>query len=900
MFNWLKNKSIPSFQVKQAVTEPVAELCATTPVSVDKSIAYKSLGDKCFGEGKLEEAIASYQLAIKLNPSFAEAYNNLGNAYREQGLPAVAEQSLKQAIQIKPDLVNAYCNLGSLLLERGKHKDAAIYLNKALELRPDVEVIYRDLVFALVQAGKFADAKQVVTKGLALNPNSADLLAFLGNIHLQQNEFDLAVACYQQALNIQPGAVEVNINLGKIYIGQGRLQDAVDCYRQALALKNDYAELHFELGGLLYKLKKLDEAMITFQKVLTLKPEFAEAYIYLGIILNDIGKVDEALTYYHKSISLNSNLIEAYVNIGGILKNQGKPDEALATYRHALKINPESPEIYLNLGVIFQSLGDFNQAVAYYKKSLDLKPDFAEANNKLGNAFLEQNLIAEAYACYSKAIKMNPNFADAYYNLGALLILQRKNSEGLEYLQKSLNINPDHNTARTLVMHLMQHMCNWTDLASIAQTVRHAVINEPTTEKNIFPPFAFLAIPGATAKEQKQCALRWAHNEYSSLISLRKKLDFKCKRSPNSKITIAYISMDLRNHPVSYLMAEVFKLHDRNRFNVIAYAYDNDKKSAMRERLESSFDSFVDIRNYTHEQAAKKIHADHVDILIDLTGHTQNNRTGILALRPAPVQVNYLGYPGTMGADFYDYLIADRFIIPEEHKPHYTETIVWMPDCFQANDRSRPRPAPPTRSELGLANDAVVFCCFNQTYKITQEMFDVWCRLLIAVPDSIIWITASNPQSEINLRNEAEARGIAGERLVMAPLLSREAHLARMQCADLFLDTLPYNAGTTCSDALWMGLPVITCAGDSFVSRMAGSLLATIGTPELITYNLEDYYRLALDLATDRKKLEAIRNKIIANRDTSPLFDTERFTRNLENAYIRMMDIHINKSIYPH
>jgi protein O-GlcNAc transferase len=337
-------------------------------------------------------------------------------------------------------------------------------------------------------------------------------------------------------------------------------------------------------------------------------------------------------------------------------------------------------------------------------------------------------------------------------------------------------------------------------------------------------------------------------------------------------------------------MAEIFELHDRSHFKIFAYAYDTDESCAMRERLESAFDNFFDISDFTYEQAAKKIYDDHVDILVDLTGHTQNNRCGILALRPAPIQASYLGYPGTMGADFFDYLIADYFTIPAEMSQHYTEKIARMPGCFQANDSTRPRPASPTRTDCGLPNEAIVFCCFNQTLKITPEIFDIWCRILTAVPGSILWIPASNPQVEENLRQEAKIRGVTSRQLVMAPLLPREEHLARMQCADLFLDTLPYNAGTTCSDALWMGLPVITCAGDSFVSRMAGSLLMSIGAPELITYNLDDYYHLAIDLATDRQKLEAIRNKITLNRDAAPLFDSTLFTRNLEKMYIQMMD----------
>jgi predicted O-linked N-acetylglucosamine transferase (SPINDLY family) len=342
-------------------------------------------------------------------------------------------------------------------------------------------------------------------------------------------------------------------------------------------------------------------------------------------------------------------------------------------------------------------------------------------------------------------------------------------------------------------------------------------------------------------------------------------------------------------------MVELFELHNRERFRISAYSYGPDDGSTMQKRVKNAFDEFVDIRDDSIEQTAKRIYANQVDILVDLKGYTMLNRAGILALRPAPIQVNYLGYPGTMGADFVDYLIADSFIIPPEYIDNYTEKVVWLPGCYQPNDRSRPRLAAPTRPECGLPEQEFVFCCLNAAYKITPSVFDVWCRLVLAVPGSILWLWANNPFVEKNLRLEAASRGISAERLVMAPKLNPEQHLARLQCADLFLDTTPVNAHTTCSDALWMGLPVITCVGETFPSRVAGSLLTAIGLPELITTNLEDYFKLALELATDENRRKQLRARLIENRDTSPLFDTERFTGNLEDAYNSMWEARRNR-----
>jgi len=829
MLNWLKTLYPPPQKMPcETAVAGSSNVPARQTAVLDKSTAYKNLGDKYLEEGKLDGAEESYRQAIAINPNFAEAYNNLGNALREQKRYGEAEYCFKQAISKKPELSNAYFNLGYILQEQGRLNETIENFTKGLKFKPDAEIIYRDLSYALFQLGQHEAARQIIAKGLALNPGFADFHFFLGNMHWHENELDKAVVCYQQALSIQPDYADIHSNLGKVFQAQGRLDEAIACFRKALALKPDFAE--------------------------------------------------------------------TYVNLGNILMEQAKPIEAIACYQQALVIKPDAAEVYYNLGLTSKTYGKYSDAIAYYQKAAELKPDFADAYCNLGNVFFEQGKPDEALVCYRKALAIKPHFANAWYGMGVTHVAQQKNLEAVACFRQTLALESDHFTARTQMLYQLQHMCEWGDLEENIIAVRQKVLESLTTSKNLLSPLAFLAIPGATAEEQKLCAERWTQGKFEALFSLHKKMGFKFNRTPDKRISIGYISADFRQHPVSFLMAEVFELHDRNRFHITAYSYGPDDGSAMRKRLKKAFDNFVDIRDDSYEEAARKIHADHIEILVDLTGHTQDSRSGILALRPAPIQVNYLGYPGTMGADFIDYMIADRFTIPPEKQQHYTEKVVWMPDCFQANDRARPRPASPSRKDCGLPEAGVVFCCFNQTAKITPEMFDIWCRLLRAVPGSILWLPACNPQAEGNLRREAENRGVEAGRLIMAPLLHREEHLTRLQCADLFLDTLPFNAGTTCSDALWMGLPVVTCAGDAFASRMAGSLLTAIGVPELITYSLDDYYNLALDLSTDRKKLEAIRSKIIANRDTTPLFDSVRFTRNLEKAYTQMLEEYSKKS----
>ncbi len=643
------------------------------------------------------------------------------------------------------------------------------------------------------------------------------------------------------------------------------------------------ADQYFEKG-------KLNEAAEFYRKAITVNPNHAEAYNNLGNVLCEQELFEEAEQSLKQAILIKPDLVNPYCNLGALQLKRGRPQEAIENLNIALKLKPDVEVIYRDLCYAYFQLGQLQSAKEVITQGLSVNPEYIDFHLSLGNLYYYENECNLAIRCYQNALLIQPNSTVALINLGKIYKDQGNLNQALSYYRSVLALNPDHRTAMSMELHLLQRLCEWKNIDANFKYVRQALTHAPSIDTNMFLPFTILSIPGVTAEEQKRCAEIWVTNEFQAQILHRNNFRLKFKRSANNKISIGYISPDFRQHPVSYLMAEIFKLHDRSHFNVTAYSSGPDDQSAIRKRLKSSFDNFVDIHNYSDKDAASLINADKIDILVDLTGHTQNNRAGILALRPAPIQVNYLGYPATMGADFIDYIIADRFTIPAEMKQHYTEKVVWMPDCFQANDNTRQRLAAPSRMACGLPDKGFVFCCFNQTFKFTPEVFDIWCRLLKSVQGSVLWLPASNALTETNLRQEAVNRGVGSSQLIMAPILPFAEHWARMQCADLFLDTLPYNAGTTCSDALWMGLPVVTCAGDSFVSRMAGSLLTAIDVPELITYNLADYYRLALDLATDRKKLETIRNKIIANRETSILFNSERFTRNLEKVYLQMMD----------
>lgn len=531
--------------------------------------------------------------------------------------------------------------------------------------------------------------------------------------------------------------------------------------------------------------------------------------------------------------------------------------------------------------------GSFDKAAACYQQAIACDPEYAEAYNNWGNACQELNLMQEAEHCLRRAVEIKPGMRNVSYNLAYLLLTRGEADEALHYLAQEVKQHPTHYAALALMLNQKQKQCIWRDLEAGISTLRASLRVNPTAPEHIFSPFAFAALPGTTAEEQRICAERWWQSEYLPQAALRPKLNLHRDRPHGNKINIGYLSADFREHPVARLMAEVFELHDRERFHLCAYSYGPDDGSELRQRLTRTFDMFVDLRGISDANAAQRIYADNTDVLVDLTGYTRDSRSGILAFKPAATQLNYLGYPGTMGTTLVDYIITDRFAVPPEARSHFTEKTIYLPDCMLPYDRQTMiADSDAGRKSWGLPEDAFVFCCFNDRFKITQDVFAVWMRLLGALPDSVLWLSDGGDPARQNLRLEAARHGVDSARVLFAPRVKAMAdHLARYRLADLFLDTFPYNAHTTCMDALWAGLPVITCSGQTLASRIAGSLLHTIGMPRLVTHSLQDYFELALFLARNRAELDVIRNRLRGNLRDGPLFDSVRFTRALEGIY---------------
>lgn len=606
--------------------------------------------------------------------------------------------------------------------------------------------------------------------------------------------------------------------------------------------------------------------------------------------LQKLGRFTAAETAYRQALGLNPTDPELHYDLGGLLLDMQYPEQAESCYRTALALAPNHPQILLQLGNALAAQGKHKEAAIQFRASLAIDPTQYAACYNLGNALRDLGQFEGAAECYRVSLRLDPNYADCYNNLGNVLRQLGRLDEAIACYREALRLDPNLHHARMHLLHQRQHICDWADMDAEIAEIRRLVNEEP---RALISPFAFLALPGTTPAEQLRCAQNWAANRYAGLQRKSEHHSLRANQHDGSRLKIGYLSADLRAHPMAWLITELIELHDRSHFTVYAYSYGPDDGSPERQRLQRAFDHFLDARAMGIQETARRIRADGIDILIDLTGYTQMSRSGILALRPAPIQVNWIGYPGSMGAPFVDYLLSDAFVTPPSLAMHYSERLVLLPHTYYPNNSSRPVAAIPSRTDCGLPANSIVLCCFNQTFKITPAIFAIWMEVLRIVPDSVLWLLECNRWARGNLLREAETHGVSSERLLFAPRVPIAEHLARHRCADLFLDTLPYNAHTTACDALWMGLPVLTCAGETFASRVAGSLLHAAGLAELITTSLADYRALAIELATQPERLRALRKSLDESREHMLLFDTACFVRHLEQRYREMWDSYL-------
>ncbi len=829
---------------------------------------------------RFDEALASYQRALMIAPEFPEALHNLGNVQKDLGRPGDALASFDRALALRPDFAEALSNRAGVLRSLGRREEALASCDRALRLMPNFAEAWNMRGAVLNELGRYEEALANCEQALSHKPglvaafvNRAAALAGLG----QPEE---ALASCEKVLALAPGDYAIQEGIGAVLIALGHPERALACFDRVLTLVPDSSAALWNRGVALHALRRLDEALASLDRAIALDPGVAEMLNFRAGVLKDLKRIDLALADWDRAIALKPDFAEAHRFRGSALAALKRCEEAIASYDRALAIRPDFVEALHNRATALSALNRHAEALASCDQALVLRLGHADEWHNRGSTLSAMHRYDEAVASYSRALAEKPDAVGTLQNRGSVLMFLSRFEEASRDFARVLAIDDGHLFARSMLMLSRLHACDWRDHAElVAQIVASAQSGSPGIE-----PFSFLLFSDS-APAQLQCARGWTADKCPPSPTPL----WRGERYAHDRIRVAYLSADFHEHATAYLMAELFEHHDRARFEVTGVSYGPSTNDAMRGRLAGAFERFIDVQGWSDREVAQRLRELEIDIAVDLKGYTYDGRTEILSRRPSPVQVSYLGYPGTLGAPYIDYVVADGVVIPEGEERHYAEQVVRLPDSYQVNDRQRRIAGQtPTRGEAGLPEGGVVFCSFNNNYKITPEVFGVWMGLLRQVEGSVLWLLEGNAVAPGNLRREAQARGIAPERLVFAPRTGLAEHLARHRLADLFLDTLPCNAHTTASDALWAGLPVVTCQGRTFAGRVAGSLLTAVGLPELITRDLGEYEALALRLAREPEALSAVKAKLARNRDSCPLFDVERFRRHLEAAYETM------------
>ena len=895
-----------------------AKTSAKKLLSLDSSSvqAWFNLGVSELELTNQEQAIFALKKVVELQKDSIEALLLLAQIYDVNNDPITAIKYFKDILQFAPNHFDSFLSIGSILNDLSQFEDALNYHEKALQINPEHHQTLFNSGLALIGLGKYEPALLMMRKVVELDTGNLDAWVNKSLIHhrlgqysealisadcalsldsgiaalwsnrcimlTELKRYDEALISADRALLVDSGMAQAHYNRGNVLKNLMRLTDAITSYDRAIEINANFIDAHNNRGLTLKELGHLNHALQSFEQIIAINAYHSEAYVNLSNVLQDLGRFNEALAGYDKALSLSPDYAEAYSNKGATLNELKRYEEAIAQYDKALSLRPDYVEAWANKGVALHQLKRFDEAVAHYDKVLSLKPNDPEAWSNKGSVLQDLKHFDEAIAHYDQALSLKPDYAEAWFNKGNTLQHLKRFDEVVAHYDKAFSLKSDIDWLYGDLLHNKMKICDWSGLENALGDVAKRVAEN----KKAMIPFPLLSLIDNPSLHRR-CAEIFVQKRFPPHFSL----DPISKRPRKEKIRIGYFSADFKNHPVALLTAELFELHDRQRFEVFAFSLQTaHAEDAVNLRLRKGFDQFIEVDNMPDQEVAALARESEIDIAIDLTGFTQDSRTGIFSYRAAPIQASYIGYLGTMGAGYFDYLFSDKTIIPEGTQLHYSEKITYLPS-YQVNDSKRViSDRQFTRQELGLPEKGFVFCCFNNNFKILPATFDGWMRILKSVDDSVLFLYAENQWAKENLKKETQARGIDSSRLVFGERIPNELYLARYKACDLFLDTNPYNAGTTASDALWTGLPLLTLVGQSFASRVAASLLNAIGLPELITNTQEAYEALAIELAMNPKKLADIRLKLANNRLTTPLFDTPLFTKHIEAAYIKMYE----------
>ena len=636
----------------------------------------------------------------------------------------------------------------------------------------------------------------------------------------------------------------------------------------------------------LHKKNEFEQARNLYEKIIEQEPKNFEATHLFACLNMQLKNFEYAFKLIDRSININPLHHAPHNNLGVIFRELKEYEKAIKAFTKAIELNPNYAEAYNNLAISLKDIKLYEEAITNFNKAIELKKNYAEAYNNLGVLFSETNNYKNALKNFEIAINIKQNYIEAFLNIANIYLNIEKYNEAYKFFEIALKLNPKLDDGS--IFEIKTQTNDWIDFDKNISDLKgrilsNKIIVKPFLTKILFDDPNFL----------KENSINYANSK-----GLNNKLLNKIKCNNKEKIVIGYFSSDFKDHAVGQLIVELLELHDKKKFEIIGF-YNDNVVDDLTIRIKKSFNKFYNIKNLINSKVISLTKDLGVDIAIDLNGYTKNSRVDIFSERFCPLQISFLGYPGTSGIKNIDYLIADKNLIPEKNKKYYTEKIIYLPNCYQPSDSKRlVIDKKLTRKEFNIKNDQFVFCCFNTAHKINPKIFDSWASILRATNNSVIWLLKYNNISQKNLEQEAMLRKIDPERIIFCKKTSNQEHIKRFQLADLFLDTFPYGAHTTANEALFSGLPIVTIIGESFQSRVCSSLLSTVGLKELITNSYEEYENLAINIAKNPQKLQSIKDSLKMNIKNSPLFNSKFYTENLEKAYINIYERH-NKNLEP-
>jgi len=772
-------------------------------------------------------------MSAALNRKLSQAHERL-----LQGDVAGAQYLCQEILQRAPRNPDALCLLGITFVMTGRARDAIAPLEQALAAQPRHGAALENLGLARLLLGEYADAEHALRSAAAIPGAPASVFMRLGIALLNQGQLADAVGALQRALGLDPHNPDIYLNLGQADPARARQH-----FETALRLSPDNVDASYNLGVICLAEQRLDEARSWFERVLVRAPDRADALVNLGLVAQQQQRLDEAIAHLRRAIEIDPSLVQARNNLAHTLTLQGQLEQARTEYLYALRIAPDLREAREGLAAVCISIGRFKEGIAHLREILLTDSRQPVVLAALADALFEIGELDEAQAMAKNSMVLDPAASGPYSTLADIHSVRGELDQMVAMLEAGTEKSGSIRMLGKLVFQL-RRICAWEKWGAAWDRLSAALPDNG----QMVTPFSLLC-ESLTPDQQLSHARRWSQQFNALGVQLDRP---PAPPTHRARLRIGYFSSDFYAHATAYLLAEVLELHDRSRLEVFAYSYGPEDNSPMRARLRAACEHFVDLARDPDDVAADRIRVDDLDVLIDLKGYTLGARPAILARRPCRIQVSWLGYPGTMGADFIDYLIADSVTVPPDHARHYSERVLRLPHCYQPNDRKREVATTLPRANYGLPDKTFIFCCFNQAYKITPDVFSCWMRILQTVPGSVLWLLEDNLSASENLRHAAHARGIAPARLIFAPRLPLALHLARYRAADLALDTFPYTSHTTASDALWAGCPLVGLRGETFAARVSASVLEAGGLSELVTQNLEDYESLAYRLASDK------------------------------------------------